>query len=723
MDLSGPLGTSSPMPEASGRVEDGGQGDPKQARSDSSLLRIRATIRQAKAAEALDKAMATPEPEHQPEPTEVSAGGDWSDPEGSINGSTRSVCGVQMAINDLPRIANRVLQQAKGELERSGNLKREIRDSTVTALHTLHEMVLRLSDSRLMHMLEAQKLKAGMARESERRAQQHTRALEALLGDYKVTEGRLEGISRNVESSRQILSHDLCGPMEEVRGRLETATKSNAQLLDLLGRMAAVPAQVSELLLKVESLGGATALQADGLEPVAGSPLLAELQGIRRGLAEHIRLEEAKPPVEDALRLAVGDLWDRTRGELADLCPRSTVGAGGPPVVNTGEVKDRLDSILAQLECLKATVLGFSPRGSDEPERLRCAIEDLRREVCEAKEVTVETAAPLRTALEELRSEVREPRALQNHTPDGGGDAQTVVSCGCESVAREVAALRDVVVTGSREPHHALSYSEMLRREPPRSRAAPHALLVGGKDPTRTADDILRDVEVAVDPRGRGVRVDRVRKVRDGKVILGCYERSDLDKITQSLRECSSINVEEAPPRNPLIEIRDVLAANTDEQILQSLRTQNKHLTGTLDMRTEMETARVRYRMPARNPLQRHVVLEVSPLLWRCLTEAGRIYIGLQHRWVRDRSPLVQCSRCLGYGHPRRMCSSKEVSCAHCGGAHMRADCPNRTAMPSCTNCVRANHAESASAHVAFSDDCPERRKWDAIARSRVAYC
>ncbi|KAL4719017.1 hypothetical protein ACJJTC_011470 [Scirpophaga incertulas] len=63
-----------------------------------------------------------------------------------------------------------------------------------------------------------------------------------------------------------------------------------------------------------------------------------------------------------------------------------------------------------------------------------------------------------------------------------------------------------------------------------------------------------------------------------------------------------------------------------------------------------------------------------------------------------------------------------EVKCSHCGGQHTQAECDLKKAgeTPRCINCTRLDSRETA--HNAFSACCPVRRKWDSIARARVAY-
>lgn len=65
---------------------------------------------------------------------------------------------------------------------------------------------------------------------------------------------------------------------------------------------------------------------------------------------------------------------------------------------------------------------------------------------------------------------------------------------------------------------------------------------------------------------------------------------------------------------------------------------------------------KVRHRRKARNPSETHVVLVVSPQVWQGLTSAGKIYLDLQRVPVFDLSPLVQCSRCLAFGHGKKWC-------------------------------------------------------------------
>lgn len=310
--------------------------------------------------------------------------------------------------------------------------------------------------------------------------------------------------------------------------------------------------------------------------------------------------------------------------------------------------------------------------------------------------------------LEGMKAEIRGYNEdLQKRTHDGESGS-------LEQVTKEIRALRQ----------ERRTYAQTLRMPVVQTPVpAQHTVIVASRDPRHTADDVLKQIETVANVRKEGIRVDRCRKARDAKVVIGCTSVEDAQKLSGMLKE-SELTVAQAKPKNPLVEIRNLLKMNTDVEITESIMRQNPHVTGSLVMAEE--SLRILFRRTARNPLEAHVVLEVSPRLWQKMTEAGRLYIGMQRREVVDRSPLVQCSACLSYGHTKRLCKEEEYTCAFCAEKHERGKCEarHRYELPRCVNCIREQSAKGdGEAHTAFSDECPVRRKWDSIARSRVAYC
>lgn len=254
------------------------------------------------------------------------------------------------------------------------------------------------------------------------------------------------------------------------------------------------------------------------------------------------------------------------------------------------------------------------------------------------------------------------------------------------------------------------------------SALATHSVAITSVDEKETGEQVLEKIRNVIKAKNEGYKIDKIRKAKDRKIIVGCSTEQEINRIKDSLRSAGSgLKVEEIKNKDPLIVLGGVMNYINDQDIPQAIKKQNKDLLKEIkdeDLRME-----VRYRKRARNPLTSHVVLRVSPIVWSRLTAAESVHVDLQRVPVADQSPLVQCSKCLGYGHTKRLCTEDAEVCSHCGGPHLRTECTSWLAAepPSCRNCLKAK--TDRRDHNAFSVECPVRRRWESLARSTIAYC
>ncbi|XP_026331400.1 uncharacterized protein LOC113238780 [Hyposmocoma kahamanoa] len=257
------------------------------------------------------------------------------------------------------------------------------------------------------------------------------------------------------------------------------------------------------------------------------------------------------------------------------------------------------------------------------------------------------------------------------------------------------------------------------QRGPSQEQPSMHSVVITSQDELETGDQVLEKVRKVVNARQEGVRIDKVRQARDRKVIIGCRNKDELKKVRDKIRENGErLHVEEVKNKDPLVIFYGVLKSNTNNEIVDALRNQNGHLLGGKSG-TE-EGIEIVYRRRARNPHTEHVVARVSPQVWKRLTEAGAVHIDLQRIRVADQSPLVQCSRCLGYGHGKRFCREEVDVCSHCGGPHMRTQCKGWTeaTVPDCINCNKAKI--EFRDHSAFSRECPANLQRSELATAEL---
>ncbi|KAL0852646.1 hypothetical protein ABMA27_016906 [Loxostege sticticalis] len=292
-----------------------------------------------------------------------------------------------------------------------------------------------------------------------------------------------------------------------------------------------------------------------------------------------------------------------------------------------------------------------------------------------------------------------------------------------EENRKEMEKLREAIEKDhkNRETATYASVAAAAPRTPP-GHAALHSVVITSTNEMETGEEVINRVRSAVRAKEEGLQIDRVRKGKDRKVILGCRTREEMEKVREKLKkEGPNLRVEDIQNKDPLVVLRDLLSYNGDEDVLRGLRAQNKDLFGGVS--GEDDRMEVKYRKRTRNPLTSHVVLKVSPALWTRLTGAGVVHVDLQRVRVLDQSPLIQCSRCLHYGHGKRFCRETVDVCCHCAGPHLGSECADRQAgkPPTCTNC-KADKMDRVD-HNAFSGDCPVRRRWEELARSAVQYC
>lgn len=109
------------------------------------------------------------------------------------------------------------------------------------------------------------------------------------------------------------------------------------------------------------------------------------------------------------------------------------------------------------------------------------------------------------------------------------------------------------------------------------------------------------------------------------------------------------------------------------------------------------------------------IVCRVSPKLRAEIIRRGNV-IKIENRScpIKDRVHVLQCGKCLGFGHKTKVCRREAVICTHCAGEHRWMDCPDMMEKDKlcCSNCQAASGAgnvsdEISTKHSARSHHCP----------------
>ncbi|CAG9790252.1 unnamed protein product [Diatraea saccharalis] len=263
------------------------------------------------------------------------------------------------------------------------------------------------------------------------------------------------------------------------------------------------------------------------------------------------------------------------------------------------------------------------------------------------------------------------------------------------------------------------TYAEVIREQKNRVPKTLHSLIIKSTNPNDMSEDVIKKVKNKIDAKKEGIKVDQIRKCKDQRVIIGCEEKEQIEKIEGKLKIGKELKIEKATNKDPLVVLKDVFKDIDDEELIQAIQEQNKCIFEGLF--EEDKKIKIKFKKSTRRENTIHIALQIKPSLWQRMTGAGYLHIDLQRVRVEDQSPVIQCTKCLEFGHGRKFCTASATRCSHCGGSHLRPECPDREGKPPrCCNCLHSGLPENT--HNAFSKECPIRAKWDFLARATTAY-
>lgn len=214
----------------------------------------------------------------------------------------------------------------------------------------------------------------------------------------------------------------------------------------------------------------------------------------------------------------------------------------------------------------------------------------------------------------------------------------------------------------------------------------------------------------AVVPAEVGLKVINIRRANANNVRL-VVESADLEKLKSldTLKQ-AGLEIKEDGGLKPRMLVRFVPSNITGDDFIKTLIAMNMP-------NADPTTAKIIYLYPIRENMNtRNIVIEVDPKLRDILKAQGRVFFQWQSFPVEDHVKILQCFKCLEFGHLARDCG-KETACGHCAQGHETRNCPNRNLAPKCLNCIRA---KLPNAHSALDGrNCPilKRRIGDKVAQ------
>ncbi|XP_013140700.1 PREDICTED: uncharacterized protein LOC106105027 [Papilio polytes] len=595
--------------------------------------------------------------------------------------------------------ANEILQQGKNALEKAGNMKKECKTEVNGSLQGLYEIVLSLSYSREKQMIALEQEKGRAAKELVRCERAHAKELAAIQQDHAVKLKKLEentaGALKTAEQIKNWINLELDGP-------LKTIANTYSELKELSSR----PLPTTTVKERIYHASG-------GVGPQPINIQLAELASKMETVLEQLQCTRA-----DIER------WHQPKDSIPqlralELQPHTSLMANLEEVITT--LKNDVSGLtqILQTKQSMASVFEYSdPKSLCTHQNVQellapvlCYLGEAKKERAELKDILQDNSRSREgsnvlgpeTTLTEIKQQ------LSNLLSRPVQEVSTVTNLSQDM---------DRVNQSNTGPRieYGRSYAQVARRLPSVPR---YNVLVESLDPRHTSDDVVQKLKSSVNIIDRGIGVSAIRRSKNQRVIVSCESEREQKSFSEALRQADqSLSAKQLPNKPPLLKLAGLAKDLNDAQVTEAILKQNKTLIE--DIPAEQQYIKIIRRTKGRNDVLTNAIMEVDPKIWRALVDQ-RIRVGYQVLVAYDQSPIVQCYKCLGFGHMARVCTEK-VTCGYCADLHDTRDCPRREVPPQCINCCKDGKTLTPS-HPAYSSECPLWQKWDRIARSRVNYC
>lgn len=276
-------------------------------------------------------------------------------------------------------------------------------------------------------------------------------------------------------------------------------------------------------------------------------------------------------------------------------------------------------------------------------------------------------------------------------------------------------------VLASRSP--IISYADATKKSSLKTPASFPALILSSASDEINTGTALRDAfRKSVSFKDANFAPKGVRVISNSKVRVEFETPRQREDAIKLISTSKDIVAEEARRRKPLVILKGISNRVKKEELIQCITNQNPELNLQRLASSGEEPSciplRLCYVLSNRNEHLYNAVFEVSGSVRHSMLTKERIAIGQQQVRASDRSPFVQCFKCLGFGHTKAKCTAESDTCSHCAASgHDFRTCPVKDdkSKLKCANCVQASDESNRIAspaskcvHSATSvKDCP----------------
>ncbi|KAJ2951855.1 hypothetical protein O0L34_g4094 [Tuta absoluta] len=362
------------------------------------------------------------------------------------------------------------------------------------------------------------------------------------------------------------------------------------------------------------------------------------------------------------------------------------------------------------------------------------AVKHIKAKLYEGKSLTKSNRESIVASLDEIQLLTAShcaSSACSSNSPRSTELDRATVAVIRDTVKDEVSRLQRTIEAISKE--QKLSYSSTLKNPPPEKikkvkipTTKPAIIVSPTKEvfsPAETHEIMKKNISF----RDTEFAPANVKYVSNNKVLI---EFDKPEHVTTTLAKINNadcpIIAEKSKKLRPMLILKGISLETPPEELSQLISKQNEQIK---NLTTGQDDLVFKFKRSNRNEHLYNAVFLTTPAIWRVAIAAGKINVDHQRIHVEEYVPLLQCYKCLQFGHTRIRCTKEDMVCSHCAAkTHNFKDCPVKRdkSKLSCYNCEtrskRHNISLTMTNHSATSNDCPKVSLMTEKLRSRIDY-
>jgi uncharacterized coiled-coil protein SlyX len=234
-----------------------------------------------------------------------------------------------------------------------------------------------------------------------------------------------------------------------------------------------------------------------------------------------------------------------------------------------------------------------------------------------------------------------------------------------------------------------------------------------------------KKLEAELEKKAIKINARKIVAANQGKIIIDLYESSDKKEVIKQLNEIATktgFSAVDVPKRRPRLVIKDVpslFVPEDPEEIVELIKAHNPSVKDLLSFETESLRHVITTR-PKRNG-DVSIVLESTPNLRKVMISHQKVRLGMCVYEISDHFRVIQCNKCMKFGHLAKFCRQEHSTCGICNQRHPTRECDHSEARrsdklaymnnphKSCSNCSnQTRYKQNAPTHGALDlNMCP----------------